>query len=265
MLEEIVTGVRADLEGRRERTPITALEAALPRARPVREVRSRLRRPEGVQVIAEVKRRSPSRGDLARIPDPVALAQEYAAAGAALVSVLTEERRFGGSVADLSAVTRGVDVAVLRKDFVVDPYQVLEARVHGADVVLLIVAALAQDDLVRLGEQIRALGMTSLVEVHDEAEVDRALAAGADVIGVNARDLRTLAVDPGTVHRLLPLLPAGVVRVAESGVAGPQDVRDYARSGADAVLVGEALVTGSSPGQLLRELLAAGRTAPVAS
>jgi indole-3-glycerol phosphate synthase len=172
--------------------------------------------------------------------------------------VLTEKQRFGGSLEDLVSVRTTVDVPVLRKDFVFTSYQVWEARAHGADAVLLIVAALEQEALVSLVERVASLGMTALVEVHDETEVDRAVDAGARVIGVNARDLRTLEVDRTTFARLAPRIPSGIVRVAESGVRGPHDVLDYARSGAHAVLVGESLVTGKDPRGAVADLVAAG-------
>ena len=164
-------------------------------------------REAGSSVIAEVKRRSPSKGDLADIPDPAALATEYAAGGAAAISVLTEERRFGGSLDDLRAVRAAVDVPVLRKDFIVTPYQLVEARVAGADLALLIVAALDDDELTGLYNEARELGLTVLVEVHDEAETERAVALGAELIGVNARNLQTLEVDIDTFGRLAPLVP----------------------------------------------------------
>ncbi len=188
-------------------------------------------RSPGLSVIAEVKRRSPSKGDLAPIPDPAALATAYAAGGADAISVLTEERRFGGSLEDLRAVRTAVETPLLRKDFVVTGYQLLEARAAGADLVLLIVAALDDALLRDLHDQARELGLTALVEVHDEAEVERALAVGAALVGVNARNLKTLEVDPGTFARLAGRLPAGVVRVAESGIAGPQDAARCRRRG----------------------------------
>ncbi|MDQ2755887.1 MAG: indole-3-glycerol-phosphate synthase, partial [Actinomycetota bacterium] len=190
------------------------------------------------------------------IDDPAALAVAYAAGGATAVSVLTERHRFGGSLDDLAAVRAAVVVPVLRKDFMVAPYQVDEARVWGADLILLIVAALEQDDLVALREQAEALGMTALVEVHDEEETRRALDAGATVVGVNARNLKTLEVDRATFARLRPLLPDEVVTVAESGVRGLDDVRAYADAGARGVLVGEALVTGGTPTQTVAEFAA---------
>ena len=207
--------------------------------------------PSRTKVIAEVKRASPSRGDIAPIADPAALAASYAAAGAAAISVLTEQRRFKGSLGDLEAVRAAVDVPVLRKDFVSSPYQVLEARASGADLVLLIVAALDDERLASLHALIRDLRMTALVETHDEREVDRALAIGATLIGVNARDLDTFELDRGLFGRIVDRIPAGAVKVAESAVRTPADVAAYRAAGADAVLVGEALVTGD-PAALIR-------------
>ncbi|MFI6809949.1 indole-3-glycerol phosphate synthase TrpC [Streptomyces luteogriseus] len=256
-LDDIVRGVREDMASHRERIPESDLrERALARG-PGRDCVSLLRGGPGVRVIAEVKRASPSRGRLAEIRDPAALAAAYAAGGAAAVSVLTEGRRFAGSLADLEAVSARVDVPVLRKDFVVDPYQVWEARAFGAEMVLLIVAALGRAQLAELLALAREAGLTPLVEVHDEAEAERAVAAGATVVGVNARDLTTLVVERGTFARVAPHIPEGLVRIAESGVRGPEDVTAYARAGADAVLVGEALVTRGDPRTAVSDLLAA--------
>ena len=257
VLDEILAGVRADLAVREAAAPLDDIKSAARAARPPLDALAALRAP-GVGVIAEVKRRSPSKGDLADIADPAALAQQYAAGGARVISVLTEGRRFGGSHADLAAVRAVVDVPVLCKDFVVSSYQVHEARAYGADVILLIVAALEQNVLVGLLERVESLGMTALVEVHTEAEADRALAAGASVIGVNARDLTTLQVDRSTFERIAPGLPSGVVKVAESGVRGPHDLISYAAAGADAVLVGEGLVTAGDPRQAVADLVTAG-------
>ena len=258
VLDDIVAGVRADLAEREAALPLDALKERARRVPPARDARAALAADGGVKVIAEVKRSSPSKGALAAIGDPAGLAADYEAGGATVVSVLTERRRFGGSLEDLDAVRACVDIPVLRKDFVVTPYQVWEARAHGADVVLLIVAALEQEVLVSLLERVESLGMTALVEAHDEEEVDRAVAAGAKVVGVNARNLRTLEVDRGTFARLAPRIPDGIVRVAESGVRGPHDVLDYARAGAHAVLVGESLVTGGDPKHAVADLVAAG-------
>src|SRR5689334_16776093 len=226
VLDDIVAGVREDLARREAALPINELLAHLGDAPAPRDPMPHFRA-RGSSVIAEVKRRSPSKGDLADIPDPAALAAAYARGGAAAISVLTEERRFGGSLADLHAVRAAVDLPVLRKDFVVDPYQLLEARAAGADLVLLIVAALPGDALVHLYDLTRELGLTALVEVHDEPETERAVALGARLVGVNARNLKTLEVDPATFGKLAPLVPADVVTVAESGITGVADVRRH--------------------------------------
>lgn len=257
VLDEILAGVREDVELRQQRVPLERVRQLATAAPPPRDAYASLRRP-GVGVIAEVKRSSPSKGQLADIPDPADLAGHYAAGGARCISVLTEGRWFGGSLDDLAAVRAAVDIPVLRKDFVVSSYQVHEARAHGADLVLLIVAALEQNVLVGLLERIESLGMTALVEVHDEEEADRALEAGARVIGVNARNLRTLEVDRSVFERIAPGLPNRVVKIAESGVRGPLDLIRYASAGADAVLVGEGLVTHKSPREAVAELVNAG-------
>jgi indole-3-glycerol phosphate synthase len=257
VLDELVAGVREDLAARQARTPLEALKARAADLPAARDGVAALRQP-GIAVIAEVKRASPSRGRLAAIEDPAALAEQYESGGASVVSVLTEERRFGGSLADLDAVRARVDVPLLRKDFVVSSYQVWEARAHGADLVLLIVAALEQEALVSLVERTESLGMTPLVEVHDELETERALLAGARVVGVNARDLKTLQIDRGVFARVAPMLPSSVVKVAESGVRGTHDLLAYAHDGADAVLVGEGVVGGADPRSAVAELVAAG-------
>lgn len=257
VVDAIVAGVRADLADREAAVPLAEVKALARRAPAARDGVAALRGP-GVAVIAEVKRRSPSKGALAVVADPAGLAADYVAGGAAMVSVLTERRRFSGSLADLVAVRARVDVPVLRKDFVVSPYQVEEARAAGADLVLLIVAVLPQPALVSLLDRVGSLGMTALVEVHDEVEAARAVEAGARVVGVNARDLRTLEVDRTVPGRVLATLPGHVVKVAESGVRGPMDLLAYAQAGADAVLVGEAAVTGGDPRATIAELVAAG-------
>jgi indole-3-glycerol phosphate synthase len=253
VLDDIVAGVREDLAAREARTPVADLRAALADVDPARDPMPRLRAAT-ISVIAEVKRRSPSKGHLADIPNPTTLAREYAAGGAAAISVLTEERRFGGSLEDLRAVRAAVDVPLLRKDFVVTDYQVLEARAAGADLVLLIVAALDDALLRRLHDTARELGMAVLVEVHDETETERAVALGAELVGVNARNLKTLDVDATAFGRLAPLVPADRVLVAESGITGTADVARFAAEGARAVLVGEALVRGGRPEQAVREM-----------
>jgi len=257
VLDEILAGVREDVEARQRLVPLPRLKE-LARAAAAPKDAYTILRGAGVGVIAEVKRASPSKGTLAEIPDPAELASEYAAGGARIISVLTEGRWFGGSLDDFVAVRAAVDVPLLRKDFVVSSYQVHEARAYGADLVLLIVAALEQNVLTGLLERVESLGMTALVEVHTEDEADRALAAGARVIGVNARNLRTLEVDRSVFERIAPGLPNKIIKVAESGVRGPHDLIRYASAGADAVLVGEGLVTKKSPREAVAELVNAG-------
>ncbi|NYI07146.1 indole-3-glycerol phosphate synthase TrpC [Allostreptomyces psammosilenae] len=257
VLAEIIDGVREDLAVRQASVSLDELKQRAERVAPAKDGAAALRG-DGVRVICEVKRSSPSKGALAAIADPAGLARDYEAGGAAAISVLTERRRFGGTLADLDAVRAAVDVPVLRKDFIVTAYQLWEARAHGADLALLIVAALEQNALVSLIERAESLGLTPLVEVHDEEEVRRALDAGARVVGVNARNLKTLEVDRDNFARLAPLIPDTAVRVAESGVRGPHDLIAYANEGADAVLVGESLVTGGAPREAVADLVAAG-------
>jgi indole-3-glycerol phosphate synthase len=257
ILESILEGVRADLAERERRVSFEDMKERAASAPPPRDAMAVLREP-GIGVIAEVKRSSPSKGTIASIDDPAWLAGEYAAGGARMISVLTEQHRFGGSLADLDAVRAVVDVPVLRKDFIVSPYQVHEARAHGADVVLLIVTALEQNALESLLDRVESLGMTALVEVHTEEEADRALDAGARLVGVNARDLHTLEVDRDVFGRIAPGLPNEVLRVAESGVRGTADLLAYAGAGADAVLVGESLVTSGDPRSAVTQLVTAG-------
>jgi indole-3-glycerol phosphate synthase len=261
VLDAIIAGVREDLARRMALTPFADVAAAARDAEPVRPVLERLSGP-GLGVIAEVKRASPSKGELAPIPDPAALARDYSAGGAAAISVLTEGRRFRGSLADLDTVRAAVDVPVLRKDFMVEDYQFHEARAHGADLVLLIVAALTDGELARFHAlATEDLGMTALVEVHDEAEIERALAVAPRLIGVNARNLKTLDVDPGAFARLVRHLPGDVIAVAESGIRDAADAATYADHGAQAVLVGEALVKDGDP----RAAVAAMSRLPVAA
>ncbi len=257
VLDDIIAGVRIDLAERQVRTSLDELKAKVQDAPDPIDPMPAFRAP-GVSVIAEVKRASPSRGSLAPISDPAALASDYAAGGAAAISVLTEQRRFGGSLDDLVAVRRSVEVPVLRKDFIVTAYQLFEARAAGADLALLIVAALSDDELTGLIERSQSIGLTPLVETHTADEVRRAINCGAQVIGVNNRDLTTLEVDTTTFSRLAPLIPDSVVKIAESGVKGPKDVFELSRIGADVVLVGEALVTGGDPRAGVADLVAAG-------
>ena len=257
VLDEILVGVRADMEQRQRAVPLDDLKLKAAKRIGTIDGVAALKR-DAVTVIAEVKRSSPSRGEMAAIADPAALARAYEAGGAAVISVLTEQRKFHGSLADLEAVRKAVDIPLLRKDFIYHSYQLWEALAYGADLVLLIVAALDQSALVSLVERAQSLGLTPLVEVHDDLEVDRAVDAGARVIGVNARDLRTLEVDRTLFARLAPRIPSGIVKVAESGVRGPHDLFAYASAGADAVLVGEGLVTDKDPRQAVADLVTAG-------
>ena len=257
VLDSILDGVRADVAAREAAVDFASVKSAATAAPPAFDAAAALREP-GIGVIAEVKRASPSKGALADIPDPAELAAAYESGGARVISVLTEERRFGGSLADLDTVRSAVSIPVLRKDFIVGPYQIHEARAHGADVILLIVAALDQLTLSSLLDRTESLGMTALVEVHTEEEADRALAAGATVIGINARNLKTLDVDRSSFARIAPGLPSNVVKVAESGVRGTADLLAYAGAGADAVLVGEGLVTSGDPRAAVAELVTAG-------
>jgi indole-3-glycerol phosphate synthase len=257
VLDEIIAGVREDLATREARVPLDDIKSAAQSVPAPRDAFGALCAP-GVAVIAEVKRRSPTRGELATIDDPAWLAAQYEAGGARAISVLTEQRRFGGTLDDLRQIRDRVDIPVLRKDFVVSSYQVHEARAYGADIVLLIVAALEQNALIGLRERVESLGMTALVEVHDEDEASRALDAGARVIGINARDLRTMSLDRSVFERVAPGLPSEVVKVAESGVRGPLDLIEYASAGADAVLVGEGLVAAPDARQAVADLVTAG-------
>lgn len=257
VLDDIVDGVREDVAVRMAAVPLDELKARAQQVPPARDVAAVLS-DEDVSVIAEVKRSSPSRGRLADIADPAALAVEYELGGAHCISVLTEQRRFGGSLDDLAAVRAAVDIPVLRKDFIVTSYQIWEAKAYGADMILLIVAALEQPALVSLVERTQSLGLSVLVEVHDEEEISRALDAGATIIGVNARNLKTLEVDRGVFPRVAHLIPDSCIKVAESGVRDPHDLIVYAEAGADAVLVGESLVTGKDPRTAVHDLVTAG-------
>jgi indole-3-glycerol phosphate synthase len=259
VLDEILARTTADLAERKLAVPVSELETAV-RSRPAPlSLRAALAGPE-MSVIAEIKRASPSRGRFPVAVDPDSLARDYIAGGAAAISVLTDEPFFQGSLEDLDAAAQvGHDAArpvpILRKDFVVDPYQIVEARAHGADAVLLIVAALDEARLAGFLAAAKEWGMDALVEVHDEREMERAGAVGAILVGINNRDLRNFGVDLGISERLAPLAPDDVVIVAESGVAGPGDVKRLHDAGARAVLVGEGLVTAPDRGAALRALL----------
>mgnify|MGYP000952446999 FL=1 len=260
VLDDIIVGVLEDLKEREDRVPLSRVKEMEKNVPEAKDALGALRGGDGaVKIISEVKRSSPSKGALAQIPNPAALASVYEAGGASVVSVLTEQRRFHGSLADLDAVRAAVDIPLLRKDFIVTPYQIHEARAHGADLILLIVAALEQNALVSLLERTRSLGMEALVETHSRLEALRALEAGASIIGVNARNLKTLEVDRSTVEQVIDVIPQDVVAVAESGVAQAHDVFEYAKWGADAVLVGEALVTSGNPLSSIQDMVSAGQ------
>jgi len=255
VLAELVAGALEDAAERQTERSLSAVEADALAQSPALDALSFLAPAEQLKIIAEVKRASPSRGSLAAIADPADLASRYAAGGASAISVLTEGRKFLGSLADLEAVRAAVSVPVLRKDFIATEYQVLEARAAGADLVLLIVAALDQPTLVRLHDFIVQLGMTPLVETHDSTEVSRSVDLGARLVGVNARNLSTFELDPDLFGRLADRIPEGTVKVAESAVKTVSDVAHYRSAGADVVLVGEALVTGDDPVTTLKEFL----------
>jgi indole-3-glycerol phosphate synthase len=259
ILDEILARTAADLAGRKLTIPVSELEA-LARSRPEPlSLRAALAGPD-VSVIAEIKRASPSRGTFPVDVDPATVTNDYIAGGAAAISVLTDEPFFQGSLRDLDAASsvahsKARPVPVLRKDFVLDPYQIMEARAHGADAVLLIVAALDEVALGELSVVASAWGMDALVEVHDEREMERAAAVGAKVLGINNRDLQSFAVDLGVSERLAPLAPEDAVIVAESGVFGPGDVKRLHEAGAHAVLVGEGLVTAPDRAAAVQALL----------
>jgi indole-3-glycerol phosphate synthase len=254
VLSDLVSGAVQDASQRRALRTLAEVEAAALARPAAMDALAALSPASRVRIIAEVKRASPSRGVLADILDPAALAVSYQTGGASAISVLTEGRKFGGSLADLEAVRDAVTVPVLRKDFIAEPYQIFEARAAGADLVLLIVAALDQATLARLFDLTHQLGMAVLVETHSAEEVSRALDIGAGLVGVNARDLSTFELDQDLFGSLAGQIPSGVIRVAESAVMSAADVQHYRDAGADVVLVGEALVTGN-PVQTLTHFL----------
>jgi len=255
VLDSIIEGVREDLAKRRK--SLNQILEEMSQAAPVRDAHVALTGDE-MKVIAEVKRSSPSKGSLSAITDPAALAESYQKAGASVISVLTEERRFKGSLSDLDAVRSRVNIPVLRKDFMVDEYQFYEARAHGADLVLLIVAALSKSQLKDFFDIATELEMAALIEVHTADELERALEISPRIIGVNSRNLKTLEVDPKAFADLIPQIPAELIRVAESGISTRSDVEFAQNSGAKAILVGEALVTSGDPDLAMRTLLGRG-------
>lgn len=257
VLASIIEGVREDLAERKRETPLSALQDKISEISPALPAAKNLLARE-FSVIAEVKRSSPSKGELAAITDPKALADKYAQGGAQLISVLTERRRFGGTLADLAAVRDAVETPLLRKDFMVDDYQLFEARAFGADCILLIVAGLGDSQMADLNHQALDLGLSVLVEVHDEEELERALEIKPQLLGVNARNLKTLDVDLATCERLLPMIPKEMVAVAESGISTLDDVERLVRAGARGILVGETLVKSGNPTETIQEWTEAG-------
>lgn len=253
MLDDLYAGALADAQSRLESVTITQLEELISNQPHALDAKAILGATNHIQVIAEIKRASPSKGDLAQIPDPVELAKAYESNGAAAISVLTEERKFKGSLSDMIAVRAAVQTPILRKDFIAIEQQVLEARAYGADMVLLIVAGLEQSKLQSLFRFVCSLGMTPFVETHNAEEIHRAVDVGAELIGINARDLSTFDTDRELFASLVDLLPRDSITVAESAVRNVTDVENYAKAGADCVLIGEALVTGD-PAELLQQI-----------
>lgn len=250
ILDDILTARRADVAAAQRTTPRAALEALPGWAQPRRGFAAALRA-GAPAIIAEVKKASPSKGVIRADFEPVTIARQYAAGGAAALSVLTEERFFQGSPDYLQAIRAAVDLPLLRKDFIIDDYQLVEARAWGADAALLIVGALDDAQLRDLHAAGRTLGLDMLVEAHDEAEVDRAVAAGAELIGVNNRDLRTFVTTLATAERLRPRIPAGAIAVAESGIETAADIARLRAAGYEAFLVGESLMRQPDPGAAL--------------
>jgi len=255
VLYSIIEGVREDLARRRK--PLSQIHEQMSQAPSALDAHAALLG-EQMKVIAEVKRSSPSKGELSTIADPASLAEQYQEAGASVISVLTEERRFKGSLADLAAVRARVTIPILRKDFMVDEYQFFEARAYGADVVLLIVAALSKSQLRDFYDVATELGMASLIEVHTADELERALEISPQIVGVNSRNLKTLEVNQEAFADLIPRIPPALIRVAESGIASCADVEFAQNAGANAILVGEALVTSGDPKLAMRRLLGQG-------
>lgn len=251
-LSQIIEGVLADVNNRL--VPISILEKQLDQAPVLRDAYSALSK-KGLSLIAEVKRSSPSKGALATISNPVELANSYQAGGSEIISILTEERRFKGSISDLVAVRSAVSIPVLRKDFIVTEFQVYESRIIGSDLLLLIVAGLSKSQLKDYFQLATSLGMQVLVEVHDLSEVELALEIDSKIIGVNCRNLKTLEIDKTAFDLILPRLPENVLKVAESGISTRDEVEKIESLGANAILVGETLVKSGNPVHTIKELL----------
>lgn len=254
MLSELYAGSLADAASRLESTTLVELERAALAQPPAIDAMTALAPRKQIHILAEVKRASPSKGQMAEISDPAALAKIYAENGASAISVLTEERKFKGSLSDLAAVRNAVSVPLLRKDFIANEQQILEARAAGADIVLLIVAGLQENTIAKLMKFTTDLGMTPFIETHSAEELKVALGVGSELIGINARDLSTFETDRNLFSKLVDLIPEGVIKVAESAVRNSDDVAHYRKAGADVVLVGEALVT-NDPAAMLRSFL----------
>lgn len=257
VLQAIVAGAERSATDRMRAVPLAQMERMAAPMRPRGAAFRSALAADGVQVIAECKRRSPSRGVLRPEYDPALIAAGYARAGAAGISVLTEPSFFDGALDHLRAARAAVPTPILRKDFIVNEYQIAEARAAGADAVLLIVAALSPESLPRLLRYATDLGLMALVEVHSDGELPLALAAGADVVGVNSRNLKTLDVDTGLFDRMVDAIPDDVVAVAESGIRTPEDIRRLRAAGFDAFLIGERFMTDADPGASLAALRAA--------
>jgi indole-3-glycerol phosphate synthase len=252
VLDSIIEGVLEDVE--RRSIPMNQLKAQLSDAADLRGALQALTGSD-MKIISEVKRASPSKGDLGEILQPARLAAQYESGGASVISVLTEERRFKGSIKDFTEVRREVSIPMLRKDFIVTEYQVIESRALGADLLLLIVAGLSQSQYCDFHQMANELGMDVLVEIHNEEELERALEANPTIVGVNSRNLKTLDVDPRAFDQLLPMIPSGIIKVAESGISERSEVAHVEELGADAILVGETLVRAGDPIAAISRLL----------
>lgn len=259
MLADLFAGSLADAAQRLESKPLGVVEKQALSNSPALDAMIALSPGDTIKILAEVKRASPSRGQMADIPDPAALAEIYATNGASAISVLTEERKFKGSLEDLAAVRERVSVPLLRKDFIATEHQILEARAVGADIILLIVAGLEESVIARLMEFTFQLGMTPFIETHSKEELKVAIGLGSKLIGVNARDLSTFETDRDLFSKLVADIPGDVIKIAESAVRNADDVAHYRKSGADVVLVGEALVT-NDPAAMLKSFIAAGKS-----
>jgi indole-3-glycerol phosphate synthase len=255
ILDTIIETKRREVAARKAATPLAGLEKMIASMPPARDFKAALVAGAGCAIIAEVKRRSPSRGLLRADFDPVRIAQEYEHCGAAAVSVLTDETFFGGCNADLAAVKSAVSLPVLRKEFIIDPYQVCETREIGADAILLIAAILTEGQLREYRELADSLGLVALVEIHDREELEKALSAGAEIVGINNRDLNTFATDLRTSMELSPLIPKDRIAVSESGIRTRGEIETLSKAGIRAFLIGETLIAALEIGPKLKELL----------